>query len=896
MVSGSLRVTDLIYGNFKIINAPISSASEDYGPGQNAQILKSNGTNVYWSDTALKAMKDQNGDVIDTTYVKLRGTNEISADNTFTGLNIFDKGTADTYVYAGKPDSTRNNAFRARSNNTSIGLYANSDGSRGLWAYANGDVAAQGILKVDSNNDIFYNGGTFTGSNVTRINTIDAMAADNGVSSLKYTTNFSIEDKNDLILSRLENIANPSGTISAYWYVRNYNGTTTYVAQKGIKMTLDKGGNLTYAISDPERMRSALGVDGICYGTCDTAQATQAKVATLTSDKGFILTTGATVAIRFTYAAANSTMTLNVNGTGAKNLYQYGTALMSSSTTTSGWPAGAVVIFVYDATLNSGNGGWTRIFWNNLTEPSNITSRGTQAGLEAETSANGGVGLSRYAISMMTKNQKWSNIAHVEGSTAADQGASSAKKAATADFLLDSPIYYTNTNVYIAPGASGSMNGYNITNFSLRHSIGTTSTAVNLVAPKPVYLVGIPNDDGATFKLYPTQWWTQDPNTFTDKAGKIFIYLGIANSASNMYLSGTHPIYYHDGTTLYPYVTSKKIFTTSISGDTLYHSKNGTSYIIPDGRNDYAAGRIWGITVPTNPYNTYYANKTVELITDNNQLCLYNRTDSSMIWSIPVLAGGTSTVWPISQGGTGASSAQNAKSNLGLGDLNLGASNTYGGSVQHWGISGIVASTSTITRAFDQKRTHLIIKDNGLYLYNGTDDTGVWDISIHANNIVMSVYNTPTETNPGQLKKQFRLAYKEADDATVGNTNAPIYLNNTGSAAACTAVDVAHGGTGATSFTANRIIVSNASSTTGALTTREILTASTVTHLNWGSSNDAIPNKAMLAYWNGRYNASASNLQYCDRGRFGTIVTHDFYYNSKPTSGVATGALAFIPI
>ena len=34
-----------------------------------------------------------------------------------------------------------------------------------------------------------------------------------------------------------------------------------------------------------------------------------------------------------------------------------------------------------------------------------------------------------------------------------------------------------------------------------------------------------------------------------------------------------------------------------------------------------------------------------------------------------------------------------------------------------------------------------------------------------------------------------------------------------------------------------------------------------------------VPTMSFIAYWNGRYNDSNSNLQYCDRGRFGDIVT-----------------------
>lgn len=50
-----------------------------------------------------------------------------------------------------------------------------------------------------------------------------------------------------------------------------------------------------------------------------------------------------------------------------------------------------------------------------------------------------------------------------------------------------------------------------------------------------------------------------------------------------------------------------------------------------------------------------------------------------------------------------------------------------------------------------------------------------------------------------------------------------------------------------------------------------------VSHLGWTSNAAAallIPTMSALALWDGRYNAAGSNLQYCDRGRFGDIVTH----------------------
>lgn len=40
-----------------------------------------------------------------------------------------------------------------------------------------------------------------------------------------------------------------------------------------------------------------------------------------------------------------------------------------------------------------------------------------------------------------------------------------------------------------------------------------------------------------------------------------------------------------------------------------------------------------------------------------------------------------------------------------------------------------------------------------------------------------------------------------------------------------------------------------------------------------GTDQGFVPDMAFIAYWNGAYSGSSSNLQYCDRGRFGTIVT-----------------------
>lgn len=63
----------------------------------------------------------------------------------------------------------------------------------------------------------------------------------------------------------------------------------------------------------------------------------------------------------------------------------------------------------------------------------------------------------------------------------------------------------------------------------------------------------------------------------------------------------------------------------------------------------------------------------------------------------------------------------------------------------------------------------------------------------------------------------------------------------------------------------------------GASAYKKVQSLSAVGHSDWQnqSTDDSfVPTMAFMAYWNGAFNGGgSSNLQYCDRGRFGTIVT-----------------------
>jgi len=104
------------------------------------------------------------------------------------------------------------------------------------------------------------------------------------------------------------------------------------------------------------------------YGECSTGNNTAAKTVEMT---GFALVTGVTVHIKFINENTAASPTLNINGTGAKNIVLYGTTASGSDEYTTGWKAGSILTLTYDGT------NWVRnLSFNELTIP-NVISKTT---------------------------------------------------------------------------------------------------------------------------------------------------------------------------------------------------------------------------------------------------------------------------------------------------------------------------------------------------------------------------------------------------------------------------------------------------------------------------------------------------------------------------------------
>lgn len=102
------------------------------------------------------------------------------------------------------------------------------------------------------------------------------------------------------------------------------------------------------------------------YGTCGTAAATAAKVVACT---GFALKTGACIKVKFTVTntvtpTADAPITLNVNNTGAKNVYYHGSLIFSAGYLSTN----RVLEFVYDGSNFHAVGDWdTNTKYSNMT-------------------------------------------------------------------------------------------------------------------------------------------------------------------------------------------------------------------------------------------------------------------------------------------------------------------------------------------------------------------------------------------------------------------------------------------------------------------------------------------------------------------------------------------------
>lgn len=301
----------------------------------------------------------------------------------------------------------------------------------------------------------------------------------------------------------------------------------------------------------------ARGHIGAFHGTCTTAAGTGEKAVTCADFKASDLVAGAIIVVEFSNAnsAAVADLKLNINSTGAKSIKINSAGTLSNLGDKSYLKASSYP-FIYNGTY------WVLVSYDTNTNTIGYTIRTNGLQIPVKTACY------RYRICFTSPDGTRMIPANSSTSTSA-----TASKTVTTEKIdpFGRIIYYSYTTALSAGdsiGASYQMQQYN--GVTLGYSFNRTGAALTMTAKKPVYVKCAPQTDGSAIIDADTPF-VQDLPTTED--GKIYIFIGVATSATAIEFTLEHPVYcYKDGCV--------RQWTNASGGGTVTDvTQNGTSVL-----------------------------------------------------------------------------------------------------------------------------------------------------------------------------------------------------------------------------------------------------------------------------------------------------------------------------
>lgn len=225
-----------------------------------------------------------------------------------------------------------------------------------------------------------------------------------------------------------------------------------------------------------------------------------------------------------------SGFTININDLGAKPVYSN---LAAASQSTTIFNVNYTMLFVYNSTRVTG-GCWDVYYGYD----SNTNTIGYQ--LRTNSTILKTYDKSRYYRIFFTSadGTHW-----IPANTGTDNSATSLK---TVNQRPIDPfgrmVYCSATTSYAAEADIAATTIWDQYVFALGYSFNTTGSALNLTTKRPVYLKCSPQSDGSAI-IDSTEPYVQTLPSTAD--GKIYIFLGVAYSATNIELVPNHPVYYY---------------------------------------------------------------------------------------------------------------------------------------------------------------------------------------------------------------------------------------------------------------------------------------------------------------------------------------------------------------
>lgn len=230
-----------------------------------------------------------------------------------------------------------------------------------------------------------------------------------------------------------------------------------------------------------------------------------------------------------------SGFTLNINGLGAKPVYS---SLAAATRVTTAWNSAYTMLFVYNEDRVSG-GCWDMYY--------GIDNNTNTIGYQVRTNS--------YSLPMASIVYRYRLLftsadgAHfVPANNSTSTNATSSRTVCQDPIDPHGPIVYYGTTASVAAGSRPAVaNLWQQYLVTLGYSFNRTGAALTLTSWKPVYVKAAPQANGSAI-IDSTTPYVQALPTTAD--GFIYIFLGVAISATQIELNLVHPIYYHDGTAL----------------------------------------------------------------------------------------------------------------------------------------------------------------------------------------------------------------------------------------------------------------------------------------------------------------------------------------------------------
>lgn len=288
--------------------------------------------------------------------------------------------------------------------------------------------------------------------------------------------------------------------------------------------------NVPYAVANSDG--ASLSTMAIPMGSVDSTST--ATVFTATVDGITELKTGVCMMLSNHVVTSASGFTININNLGAKPCYSN---MTNATRDTTIFNANYTMLFVYDASLDGGDGGWWCYRgYNSDNNTIGYIVRSNSLQLPVDSAC--------YRYRLLFASMDGQHYIPANNSTSTNATA----KRTTTQTPFDPfgrIIYYGYSTALSAGGKPGTAYQFEQQVLSLGYSFNRTGVALTLTEDKPVWLKCTPQSDGSVV-LDAEIPFVQDLPTTED--GFVYIWLGIAYSATNIELTLQHPVkYYHNG-------------------------------------------------------------------------------------------------------------------------------------------------------------------------------------------------------------------------------------------------------------------------------------------------------------------------------------------------------------